>query len=465
MLAPERSMRRSEMLAGGRGLAGLPCVAETIVEGDRRGRSRSSSPLRSSPLDIERDTSGKWKKKVIYGVVAGSVLIGITYYLTTLERAAPTVDVATLWIEQVERGELLLERRGAGTLVPEEIRAVAARSSGRVEEIVLLPGAPVAPDTVLLRLSNPDLDLAAQNADWDLTVERANFRDLRVRLETQRLQSRSQAAAVQSDYETARIQYQRDLELFQEGLESEATMLQSRTRAEELEQRNAIERERLRIFDQSADAQLQQAQAVLRQREAQFELAQRNLRALQVEAGIPGVLQEMLVEVGESVGPGAVLARVVNPSRLKAELRIPETQAKDIIVGQPAIVDIRTSTIPGEVTRIDPSASQGTVTVDIKLLVDKLPPGARPQLSVDGTVEVRRLPDVLYVGKPAYGQSNSQVGLFKLVEDGEYAVRTTVQLGLGSVNLIEVVQGLEEGDRVVLSDMSRWDSVDRVRLR
>jgi HlyD family secretion protein len=398
-------------------------------------------------------------------VLAAAVLIGITYWLSTLERAAPTVDEATLWIDQVQRGELLLERRGAGTLVPEEVRAVAARSAGRVEEIVLLPGAPVQPDTVLLRLSNPDLELAAQNAEWDLAVERSNYRDLEVRLETQRLQRLSAAAAVQADYQNARIQYQRDLELFQEGLASERDMLLSRNRAEDLEHRHALEQESLRMVEQANVAQLEQAQANLRQREARYELAARDLVDLDVTAGIPGVLQEMPMEVGASVSPGMVLARVVNPTRLKAELRIPETQAKDIIVGQPAVIDIRTSTIPGQVTRIDPSASQGTVTVDVKLLVDELPPGARPQLSVDGTIEVQRLPDVLYVGKPAYGQSNSQVGLFKLVEDGGYAVRVTVELGLGSVNLIEVVQGLEEGDRVVLSDMSRWDSVDRVRLR
>jgi HlyD family secretion protein len=334
-----------------------------------------------------------------------------------------------------------------------------------VEEIVLLPGAPVQPDTVLLRLSNPDLELAAQNAEWDLAVERSNYRDLEVRLETQRLQRLSAAAAVQADYQNARIQYQRDLELFQEGLASERDMLLSRNRAEDLEHRHALEQESLRMVEQANVAQLEQAQANLRQREARYELAARDLVDLDVTAGIPGVLQEMPMEVGASVSPGMVLARVVNPTRLKAELRIPETQAKDIIVGQPAVIDIRTSTIPGQVTRIDPSASQGTVTVDVKLLVDELPPGARPQLSVDGTIEVQRLPDVLYVGKPAYGQSNSQVGLFKLVEDGGYAVRVTVELGLGSVNLIEVVQGLEEGDRVVLSDMSRWDSVDRVRLR
>ncbi|MGD8329635.1 MAG: HlyD family efflux transporter periplasmic adaptor subunit [Acidobacteriota bacterium] len=416
-------------------------------------------------MDIKRDTSGKKKRQILYGVIGVVAVLAVTYFLSTLERAAPTVDSATLWIDEVKRGELLLERRGAGTLVPEEIRAVAARSSGRVEEIVLLPGAPTEPDTVLLRLSNPDLELAARNAEWDYAVEQSNFRDLQVQLETERLQRRSEAAAVSADYKTAQIQYQRDLELFEEGLTSERDMLISKNRAEELEQRNTIEQERLGILEDSIDARLDQARANLSQRKARYELAARDVAALDVTAGIKGVLQEMPMEVGQSVTPGMVLARVVNPDKLKAQLRIPETQAKDIVVGQPAVVDIRTATIPGEVTRIDPSASQGTVTVDVKLLVDKLPPGARPQLSIDGTVEVRRLPDVLYVGKPAYGQSDSQVGLFKLVDDGDYAVRVTVQLGLGSVNLIEVVQGLNEGDRVVLSDMSRWDSVDRVRLR
>ncbi|MGD8818385.1 MAG: efflux RND transporter periplasmic adaptor subunit, partial [Acidobacteriota bacterium] len=260
---------------------------------------------------------------------------------------------------------------------------------------------------------------------------------------------------------------QADLEqqLFDEQLTSVLQLRLRQTAAEEAATRNDIEQERLRIIEQSITAQLESRRTQVQQLEAQYQNAMADLEALNVRAGIVGVLQEVPVEIGQSVTPGTVLARVVNPKKLKAELRIPETQAKDIVVGQPAIVDIRTSTIPGEVTRIDPSASQGTVTVDVKLLVDELPPGARPQLSVDGTVEITRLPDVLYVGKPAYGQSNSQVGLFKVVDDGQYAVRTTVQLGLGSVNLIEVTQGLQEGDEVILSDMSRWDSVDRVRLR
>jgi HlyD family secretion protein len=416
-------------------------------------------------MDIQRDTSGKKLKQVLYWGGGLAVLVVITVGLSRLEGAAPTVDRAALWIDTVKRGELLLERRGAGTLVPEEVRAVAARSSGRVEQIVLLPGAPVQADTVLVRLSNPDLELAARNAEWDAAVERANYRDLEVRLASQRLQRRAQAAAVQADYQTARIQYQRDLELFREGLASERDMLISKTRAEELEQRQALEQESLRIFEDSIVAQLAGARTQVQQREARERLARADLEGLAVKAGIAGVLQEMPMEVGQAVGPGTVLARVVQPDELKAELRIPETQAKDIVVGQPAVVDIRTAKIPGVVTRIDPSASQGTVTVDVELLVDKLPPGARPQLSVDGTIEIQRLADVLYVGKPAYGQSDSQVQLFKITEDGEHAVRTTVRLGLGSVNLIEVIEGLEEGDEVVLSDMSRWDAVDRVRLR
>jgi len=416
-------------------------------------------------MDIKRDTSGKRTKQIIYGVVGAVAVVSLTVFLSTLEAAAPTVQSAALWMDQVHRGEMLLERRGAGTLVPEEIRAVAARSAGRVEEILLLPGASVEVDTVLIRLSNPDLELAAQNASWDLAVEQANFRNLVVQLETQRLQRLSEAAAISAGYETARIRYQRDLELFEEELASERDMLVSKARAEEFEERNALEQESLRIFDDSIAAQLDGAQSRLHQREAGYELAATDLHDLNVIAGIRGVLQEMPMEVGQAVTPGTVLARVVQPEKLKAELRIPETQAKDIVVGQSVIVDMRTATIPGRVSRIDPSASQGTVTVDVELLMDPLPVGARPQLSVDGTIEIQRLSDVLYVGKPAYGQPNSQVELFKLVDDGDYAVRTIVQLGLGSVNLIEIVEGLNEGDQVILSDMSKWDAVDRVRIR
>jgi HlyD family secretion protein len=421
-------------------------------------------------VDIPRETKNKTLKRILYGSATLVALVLITYGLSTLERAAPTVDRATLWLDTVKRGELLLERRGPGTLVPEEIRAITARTAGRVEELVLLPGAYVQPDTVILRLSDPDVELAARNAEWDLQTGEANYRDLEVRLETQRLQQQAQAAQVQAEYSIQSLTAERDQQLYDEELISELQLRLSLTRAEQAKTRHEIEQERLRIIDISIQEQLGVQRTQVDQLRARYELAMADVAALEVRADIPGVLQEMEMEVGESVVPGQVLARVVQPENLKAELRIPEVQAKDIRVGQPAVVDTRTAKIPGIVTRIDPAAQQGTVTVDVKLLLDqmpggKLPEGARPQLSVDGTVEITRLPDVLYVGKPAFGQSNSTVGLFKVIDDGEYAVRTNVQLGLGSVNLIEVIQGLEEGDEVILSDMSRWDSVDRVRLR
>jgi HlyD family secretion protein len=416
-------------------------------------------------MDIERDTSGVKKLRILYGAIGVLVIGGITVGLSRLDRAAPTVDSATLWRDSVQRGELLLERRGAGTLVPEEVRAVTARSAGRVEERYLLPGAQVTDDTVLLRLSNPDVQLAAQNAQWALQAGRADLRNLEVTLQTQRLQQQSNAAQVQANFKTMQLRAELEQQLFNEKLTSELDLQLAVTSAEEASTRHDIEQQRLDIIEDQITAQLESRRTQVQQLEAQHQLAVNDLEALNVRAGIVGVLQEVPVEIGQSITPGTVLARVVNPFKLKAELRIPETQAKDIIIGQPAVVDIRTAKIPGVVTRIDPSASQGTVTVDVKLLVDDLPPGARPQLSVDGTVEIQRLPSVLFVGKPAYGQSNSQVGLFKVVEDGGYAVRVTVQLGLGSVNLIEIIKGLEEGDEVILSDMSRWDSVDRVRLR
>jgi HlyD family secretion protein len=380
------------------------------------------------------------------------------------------VDRATLWLDSVKRGELLLERRGPGTLEPEEIRAITARTAGRVEEVILLPGAIVEPNTVILRLSDPDVELAARNAEWDLRSAEATYRDLEVRLETQRLQQRATAAQVQAEYSIQTLTAERDQQLYDEELISNLALRLSITRAEQAATRHEIEQERLRIIDISIQEQLGVQQTQVDQLRARYVLALSDLEALYVKADIPGVLQEMEMEVGQSVAPGTVLARVVQPENLKAELRIPEVQAKDISIGQRAIVDTRTAEIPGVVTRIDPAAQQGTVTVDVRLLLDqmpngKLPEGARPQLSVDGTVEITRLPDVLYVGKPAFGQSNSTVGLFRVVDDGEYAVRVNVQLGLGSVNLIEVIQGLDEGEEVILSDMSRWDSVDRVRLR
>lgn len=416
-------------------------------------------------VDIPREQKNKKLRRILYGAAVLVVVVLITVGLSRLERAAPTVDRQTLWIEEVERGELVLQRRGPGNLVPERIRAVTARTAGRVEEIVLLPGANVDRSTVILRLVNPDVELGARNAEWGFRAAEANYRDLRVQLETQRLQQRSEAARVQAEFKTARLQADRQQQLYDEGLTSEVDLELARMRAEELSQRHEIEQERLRIIEERIVAQLEVQQTAVDQARARYELALADLEALEVKAGIDGVLQEMPMEVGQSVTPGTVLARVVQPDKLKAELRIPEVQARDVQVGQRATVDLRTAKIPGRVVRVDPATTQGSVIVDVELLVEELPEGARPNMNVDGTIEITRLPDVLYVGKPAYGQANSTVGLFKVTGDGEHAVRVNVELGLSSVNLIEVERGLEEGDEVILSDMSRWDSVDRVRLR
>lgn len=416
-------------------------------------------------MDIKRDTSGLKRRRILYGAGVLLAVVVITVGLSRLERAAPTVDRATLWIEPVRYGEFLREVRGPGQLVPEEIRAVTSRTSGQVEQIVLLPGAPVEPGTVILRLGNPDVELAARNAGWDLEVAEARFRDLEVQLKTQRLQQRSAAAAVQATFRTATLTAQRDQELYDEGLISELTLELSKTRAEEAATRHEIEQERLRILELSIQEQLAVQETTVEQLRARHELALADLQALEVKSDIRGVLQEMPMEVGQSVTPGTVLARVVQPEKLKAEARIPEVQAKDILLGQKATVDIRTAKIPGEVMRIDPAATQGSVIVDVRLLTKELPLGARPQLNVDVTVEIQRLSDVLFVGKPAYGQSNSRVGLFKVDDDGVHAERVTVSLGASSVNLIQVLEGLDVNDEVILSDMSRWDAVDRVRLR
>jgi HlyD family secretion protein len=359
---------------------------------------------------------------------------------------------------------MLRQVRGPGTLVPEEILNVTARTAGRVERVLVLAGAQVTSETVLVELSNPDLQLQVQNAYWDWKRAEAGYTDLEVRLETQRLQQVSQAAAVQADYTQARLTAERDQELYDEGLTSQLNLELSQTRAAELSTRNGIEQQRLEILASSIVAQLAAQKAQVDQRAAEYELRSADLDALSVRPQNAGVLQQMDLEPGTQVTPGMVLARVVEPTRLKAELRIAQTQAKDIALQQIAWVDTRNGIIEGRVSRIDPAVEQGTVTVDVRLL-DDLPPGARPDLSVDGRIEIEKLDDVLYMDRPAFGQAESTVGLFKLIDDGSLAVRVNVRLGRSSVNEIEVVEGLSEGDEVILSDMSRYDAVDRVRIR
>ena len=421
-------------------------------------------PSESPMVDIKREPPKKTKQYVTWALGA-IVLGGVTWYVSTLEAAPPTVESATIWTGDVERGELLRQVRGPGTLVPEDVLFVSARTAGRVEQRLIEPGAVVTPDTVILLLSNPDLQLTVQNAEWEWRRAEAGFTTLRVQLEQQRLQQESLVAQVQASFHQARLNADRDKQLFDEQLASEIQMMLSRTQAEELENRLRIEMLRLDNLQESNEAQLASQRVQVDQRNAEYQLRVRDLDSLKVRPTISGVLQEVPVEEGQQATPGLVLARVADPKRLKAELRIAQTQAGEVMIGQHAIIDTRNGIVPGRVIRIDPSVVQGTVTVDVELLADELPPGARPDLSVDGRIEIQRLADVMYVDRPAFGQANQSVGLFKIISDGSQAVRTTVRFGASSVDKIVVVDGLVVGDRIILSDMSRYDASDKVRIR
>lgn len=434
------------------------------AEGEEDSVKFGKAAREQSGMDIPRDAP-KSKKRYIYGALAVLAIAGITYFLSTMERAAPTVDRATVWVDTVKRGEMLRQVRGPGTLVPEEIYHVSAETAGRVAELNYLPGVEVEPDTVLLELTNPDVELALDSAEQQLRAAEADYESTRVQLESQLMNLESQAATVEADYQQARLQADRERQLFEEGLTSELELELRMNRAEMLARRNELEQRRLEIFEEQMEAQLAATRAGVQQRRSEYQRRLSEVSSMKVTAGVDGVLREMDLEVGQRVNPGDTLAVVVQPKHLKAELRIDQTQAKDIQIGQPAEIDTRNGIIDGRVTRIDPAVQDGVVQVDVELLADELPAGARPDLSVDGTIEIERLDDVLYVGRPAYGQANQRVGLFALTEDGEHAVRTNVELGASSVNTIVVRDGLQEGDQVILSDMSRWDGVDRVRLQ
>jgi HlyD family secretion protein len=366
-------------------------------------------------------------------------------------------------MDKVKRGSMIRQVRGLGTLIPEEIRWIPAATEGRVERIVVHPGTEVRADTVILVLSDPELELSAREAFSQLRAAEARYTELKVRLESQRLDQQAAAARVQAEYHQARLQKDTDEQLAAEGLIADLTLQLSRVRAEELANRNSIEQQRLAITGESSQAQLAVQTAEVEQARGLAKLRQNQVEALKVVPGLDGVLQQVPVEVGQRVMPGTNLARVAQPSHLKAVIRIAETQAKDVQIGLPVAVDTRNGVIAGKVSRIDPAVRNGTVTVDVSLEGD-LPKGARPDLTVDGTIELERLENVLYVGRPAQGQGDSLVGLFKLVGDTGEAVRVRVTLGRASVSTIEIVDGLEEGDQVILSDTAAWDAYDRIRL-
>jgi len=417
--------------------------------------------------DIARDPAILKRKRLrqaILAVAAVLVLVVLSAALARMEPAAPSVERATVLEDTVKRGSIIRQVRGVGTLVPEDTRWLPATTEGRVERILLRPGATVAADSVILVLSNPQVEQEALNARLALQSARAGLDNLRAQLQNDLLTQQSQAATIQSDFEQARMEAEANEALAKEQLVSELIRRQSHLKAETLKNRVEIETRRLTASRESIEARLRVQQATVDQAQAMTDLYASRLRALQVTPGFAGVLQQVPVDVGQRVAPGQNLARVADPGRLKAELKVAETEARDIEVGQSAEIDTRSGKIAGRVSRKDPGAANGTVTIDVSL-TDELPRGAVPDLSVDGTVQLEHLENVLYVGRPSLGQDNSTAGLFKVMNPDGTAMRVQVKFGTSSVNEIVVVSGLKEGDRVVLSDMSAWDAYDRVRLR
>jgi HlyD family secretion protein len=417
-------------------------------------------------MDIQRPSNARAKKirRIIYGTVALLLVGGVTYGLSKLRPAAPSVDRATIWPDEVKRGPMLREVRGLGTLVPEDIRWVAAQTDAHVDKWVLRPPAIVKPGSIIMELSDPTVQKDAVDAEYQLKGAEADYDNLKVQVNSDLMSQKATEASVRSEYEQARIQHETDEKLANEGLTSRLIERQSKVKSEQLAIRLQLEAERTKIATDSAKARLAAQQAKVEQMKALYQLKRSQAEALHVRAGIDGVLQLLPVDVGQHVTPGMNLARVADPKKLRAEVKIAETQAKDVMPGQKATIDTRNGIVNGHVSRVDPSVINGTVTVDVTI-DDPLPPGARPDLSVDGTITLENLRDVLYVGRPVHGQADSTIGIFKIIDDGSEAVRVNVKLGRSSVNTIEILQGLKVGDKVILSDMSAWDNFDRVRLK
>jgi HlyD family secretion protein len=417
-------------------------------------------------MDIPR--KGAARSRLIRRIVIGSILAisvpAITIALRRLQPAAQTVERSTVWPDTVKRGEMLRNVRGLGTLVPEDILTIPATTDGRVEKQILLAGAPVQPDTVLLELTNPELQAALVDAEWQVKAADAAYTDLKIRLESARLDQEAELSSTLASYDQAKLKADRDELLLKEGLTVEINWKISKSTADDLKNRYAIDKKRLDSSVESIKAQLDSQQTHTEQLRAAYALKKSQVEALKVRAGAEGLLQQVMVEVGQRVAQGAALAKVVQPWRLKAALQIQETQAKDVLIGQKVEIDTRNGIVNGKVARIDPSVINGTRTVDAQIL-DPLPKGAVPDLSVEGTIELERLKDVLYVGRPVFGQADSAVTLFKVGPDGKMASRTQVKFGRTSVNTIEILDGLKVGDTVILSDMSAYDGQDRIELK
>ena len=417
-------------------------------------------------MDIARPSNVRQKriKQAAYAGTAVILVLLITLGLSRLKPAAPSVEAATVWKDVVKRGPMLRQVRGLGTLVPEDIRWIPATTQGRVDKIVLRPGTPVTAGSVILELTNPQLEQELQDAELKVKGAEASLANLRVQLDNDLLQQKASAATIEAEYNKAKMTAEMKEALAKDQLVSALELKQAKVDAEQLTIRSEISKQQLASSAESVRTRLAVQQSDLDATRAMLALKRRQFDELKVRPGFAGMLQLVPVEVGQQVAPGANLARVANPSRLQAELKIAETQAKDIQIGQVASIDTRNGVVDGKVFRIDPSVQNGTRTVVVSL-PNELPKGAVPDLSVDGTIELERLNDVLYVGRPAFGQEQSNVGLFKVDTDGIEASRVQVKLGRSSVNFVEVLGGLKVGDTVILSDMSAWDAFDRVRLK
>ena len=417
-------------------------------------------------MDIARPSMARKRRirRIILGVAGVAVISLTTVGLSRLKVAPPSVDAGTVWHDVVKRGPMVRDVRGIGTLTPETIVWIPAATEGHIDKRDVLPGMHVKPDTILVEMSDQTLQQALADAEYQLKAAQADHDSLKVKLETALLDQRSTAATVTSQYNQDKMQAEVDQKLVDEGLLSELTLRLAKVKATESATRNDIEQKRLSVDAEDERAQLAAQQAKIDQLKALYDLKKAQVDQLKVRAGMTGVLQLLPVEVGQQVTAGTNLARVSDPTRLKAEIKIAETQAKDVADGQQAEVDTHNGIIPGHVERRDPSAVSGTVTIDVHL-DGPLPQGAVPDLSVDGTITLERLADVLYVGRPAFGQPNTTITLFKYEPGEKYADRVPVKLGRTSVNSVEIVDGLKVGDEVILSDMSRWDGVDRIRLQ
>jgi HlyD family secretion protein len=400
---------------------------------------------------------------IVYSVVGLFTISLITFGVSRLRPASPSLERSTAIIETVKRGPMLRDVRGSGTLVAEDIRIIAASTAGRVERVLVQPGTEVGPGTVLLELSNSELKQTAVDAEYQVKAAEAEQKNLKVKLESERMTQQSVTATVKAEYQQARLQLDADEALAKKGVLPALSVKLSQVRTQDLANRYEIEQKRLDVVTRSADAQVAAQQARVSQLRALLNLKNEQVNNLRVLAGTRGVLQQMTVEEGQQVAPGTNLARVVAVEHLKAELKIAETQVKDIHIGQRAQIDTRNGIIPGHVSRMDPAAQQGTFTVDVAL-DGALPAGARPDLTVEGTIELERLDDVIYITRPAFGQAHSTIKLFKLDPDGNNATRVQVKVGRSSVNALEVLEGLQPGDRVIISDTSALDTFDRIRL-